>query len=270
MTGFDWVKEHLLPKRAITRAGRAERAGRIAVCGELIGGQLATSLALSECRIGEVGISTAAVNLPIIDWTELDDLEDSINPTQVLTAQILLKQRKALFRRSEHWFDNFASPALLFRSAGIEVPRDLSSQPLDDMSELARLDREEFFQEQLALSSMSSFGEPQAPPAEQDERVRKRKASRRYPSKALGLRLPTFRITTGEESSLVDQAMELTHFVRQSFDRHSRAVSRGGDPTGSHALQFEEKPGLGLWDATSSGRTSMYESANWLANTLSP
>lgn len=211
----------------------------------------------------------ALVNNPITDWTELEDLADSGNANQVLNAQVLLKQRKALFRKSDHWFDNFASPALLFRSAGIEVPRDISSQPFDDMSELARLDREEFFQEQLALSSISSLGESQPLLVEQEERVRKRKASRRFPSKALGLRLPSFRITTGEESPLADQAMELAHFMRQSLDRHSQTTSHDRDQIVKHPAQYAEKPGVGLWDATSNGRASMYESANWLASTLS-
>lgn len=263
--GFDWIVENLLPKRAITRAGRADRAGRIAVCGELIGGQLATSLALTECKAGESGISAALVNNVLTDWTELDDLEDSASPTQSLTTRALLKHRKALFRKKEQWFDVFASPALLFRSAGVEVPKDSSSLPFDDMSELARLDREEFFQEQLSLSSMSSFDEAPFSPSEHYEPVRKRKASRRFPSKALSLRLPSFRITTGQESPLAGQSMELAHFMTQSLERVSKA---GGHSHVNEPVQYVERPGIGLWDRTNTGRANMLESANWLAQNL--
>jgi acetyl esterase/lipase len=234
------------------------------VCGELIGGQLATSLALSECKAGEVGIAAAVVNSPVTDWTEIEDLEDFESSTQIMTTQTLLKERKVLFRKNEHWFDIFASPALLFRSAGIEVPKDVSSLPFNDMSELARLDREDFFQEQLALSGISSFGKPPPSTTEQDERVRKRKASRRFPSKALGLRLPAFRITTGEHSPLADQAMELANFMKQSLER-----SHGRDSSVNHPVEYLEKAGLGLWDSTPTGRANMSESARWLKTTLS-
>ncbi|CZT15572.1 uncharacterized protein RCC_01424 [Ramularia collo-cygni] len=269
LTAFDWVSENLLPKRAIIRAGRAERAGRIGVCGELIGGQLATALALSECQIGKAGVVAAMVSSPITDWTEFEDLEDSGNPNTTLTKQVLLKQRKALFRKNEHWFDVFASPALLFRSAGVEVPTTFLDRPFDEMSELAQLDREDFFQEQLSLSSASSFADYTLPPAEQEERVRKRKASRRFPSRALGLRLPSFRITTGEESPLTGQAMELAHFLRQSLDRVSNAGSHGHDAVVNQPVQYVEKPGTGLWDRSNAGRASMLDSANWLAHSLS-
>jgi len=134
------------------------------------------------------------------------------------------------------------------------------------MSELALLDRQEFFQEQLSLGSVSSFDEAPIPPAEQYEPVRKRKASRRFPSKALGLRLPSFRITTGQESPLAGQAMELAHFMRQSLDRVNKAGSHGHV---NEPVQYVEKPGIGLWDCTNTGRASMLESANWLAHTLS-
>jgi hypothetical protein len=44
------------------------------VCGELIGGSLATMLALTECRLGESRIAAAAVNNPIVDWVFPDQL----------------------------------------------------------------------------------------------------------------------------------------------------------------------------------------------------
>lgn len=264
--GYDWIVENLLPKRAITRAGRTERAGRIAVCGELIGGQLATSLALTECKVGEAGVSAAIVNNPLTDWTELE--EDPDDSMQGLTTKTLVKQRRALFKKNEHWFDAFASPALLFRSAGIEVPKDRSSLPFDDMNELAQLDREELFHEQLALRNMSSPGSSSSPAGEEQERITKRKASRRFPSKALGLRLPSFRITTGEQSPLAGQAMELAHFMRQSLDRVSKAGSHGHETNENQPVQYVEKPGTGLWDRTNTGRASMLESANWLARNL--
>lgn len=67
--GFDWVRDNLL-RDEFDRPYLA----RMGVCGELLGGSLATMLALTECRLGESRISAAAVNSPIVDWVFPEDL----------------------------------------------------------------------------------------------------------------------------------------------------------------------------------------------------
>ena len=69
LLGYDWVCEHLL----IDEFSRPYLA-RLGVCGELVGGSLATMLALTECRLGESRIGAAAVNNPIVDWVFPDEL----------------------------------------------------------------------------------------------------------------------------------------------------------------------------------------------------
>ncbi|KAF1936986.1 alpha/beta-hydrolase [Clathrospora elynae] len=69
LLGYDWVQEHLL-RDEFKRPYQA----RLGVCGELIGGSLATMLALTECRLGENRISAAAVNNPIVDWVFPDEM----------------------------------------------------------------------------------------------------------------------------------------------------------------------------------------------------
>jgi hypothetical protein len=66
LTGYDWIFENLLLDRP--------PLARLGVCGELVGGSLATSLALTECQVGESRIVAAAVNNPIADWVFPDDL----------------------------------------------------------------------------------------------------------------------------------------------------------------------------------------------------
>lgn len=66
MNGHDWIIDNMLAEQALT--------ARLGVCGELFGGSLATSLALTECRIGESRIVAAAVNNPIADWVFPDEL----------------------------------------------------------------------------------------------------------------------------------------------------------------------------------------------------
>ncbi|KAF1911977.1 Alpha/Beta hydrolase protein [Ampelomyces quisqualis] len=67
--GFDWVRDHLL----VDDFGRP-CLSRMGVVGELVGGSLATMLALTECRLGESRIAAAAVNSPIVDWVFPEDL----------------------------------------------------------------------------------------------------------------------------------------------------------------------------------------------------
>lgn len=274
--GYDWIVSNLLPKRAISRAGRSERVGRIAVCGELVGGSLATAFALTECRLGEPGIIAAAVNNPIADWVDLEG--DAATPVKNkrktrtslegagLSSRDFLARRKMLFRKPEHYHDPFASPALFFRTAGMEVPSSIEDLPLDELDELALLEREQHLREQGEVVRDDS-SVPSAP-------GRTRKTSRRYPSKALSLRLPTFHITTGLESPIAGQAVELAHLLRQSFERQGKSASTCRDedsdvrPTSKTVLQYEAQPGLGLWDDTKAGRARMLGVAKWLRQAL--
>ncbi|KAJ8104449.1 hypothetical protein OPT61_g10750 [Boeremia exigua] len=67
--GYDWIQENMLLDGA-----QKPYAARIGICGELMGGSIATMLALTECRVGESRIIAAAVNNPIVDWVFPDDL----------------------------------------------------------------------------------------------------------------------------------------------------------------------------------------------------
>lgn len=66
LNGHDWIIENMLAEQPLN--------ARLGVCGELFGGSLATSLAMTECRIGESRIVAAAVNNPISDWVFPDEL----------------------------------------------------------------------------------------------------------------------------------------------------------------------------------------------------
>jgi hypothetical protein len=67
--GFDWIKENLLRDEF-----NRPYLSRMGVCGELMGGSLATMLALTENRLGESRIAAAAVNNPLVDWVFPDEL----------------------------------------------------------------------------------------------------------------------------------------------------------------------------------------------------
>ena len=313
LAGYDWIVNHLLPKRAIIRRGRPEGVGRVAVCGELLGGGLATMLAMTECRLGLPGIVAAAVNNPIVDWvfpTHGENAEDTAPTSRVIaghsfiesrnthsgmTSRDLLKCRQSLFRKPEHYFDPFASPMLFLRSAGVEPPpAPKEHPPLSEMEQLALLDRDDFHRQQLALSAFSSRSLSSAAqePSEEESRPPRRKASRNYPSKSLGLRLPTFRINTGSTSPVRDQATELTRLLRKAVIRQNKSASSefgrkvlldheeaylteeerlersSYESEAEKRVMLQASQGLGLWDSSASGKQSMSNAALWLRDEL--
>lgn len=306
LAGYDWAHEHLLPKRSITRTGRSEHVGRICVFGELLGGSLATMLALTECRKGEPGIVAAAVNNPLADWVQPEDEIHVTAPKSSLAKfgqsyngleiTDLLRARGNCFPKPETYFDPFASPLLFFRSPGIAVPSN-SRTELDDLELLSAIEREDFHRQQALLSGMSNVtlqdiasGADETKPA-----TSTRKAPRLFPNANLKLDLPSFHIATGNTSPLSDQARELSQVLRKSFIRQHRAHHGRRSGFGHKILmdheaeqmdeeQRQEKlaeeaeanekvsvnwsEGLGLWDQTAAGRKGLENATAWLREKL--
>ncbi|KAK1061681.1 hypothetical protein LTR33_012652 [Friedmanniomyces endolithicus] len=281
LRGYDWIKEHLLPKRAITLTGRPQQNGRSAICGELLGGGLAAMLALTECRVGQPGIVAAALSNPMVDWVDLDgDLAKAVTTASAPTANALTTDlqalRNKLFRKPEHYFDPFASPMLFLRSAGGAIPSAPPDVPTDDMEHLTQLNREEF----------RYVNDPA-----QEEAKPQRKISKRYPSPLLGLRLPAFHIHASKSSSLLfGQAEEFVRRLRKAHVRQAGEMEFGrkvldedeldemNDSEKSEIAQREMEArkkaqlsvsqDLGLWDASAEGRVRVTEMARWVSDAL--
>ncbi|KAK4579823.1 hypothetical protein LTR86_000024 [Recurvomyces mirabilis] len=232
LTAYDWVKQNLLAKRSISRLGRSDILGRIAVQGELIGGGLAAMLAMTECQKGQPGIVAAVLHNPIVDWVDLDTdpsfkraskkaSSSTSSKYHDLTKELLIVRAQA-FQKPEHYFDPFASPMLLLRSSGVVVPPHIHQvAPLDDMAQLAIHSRE--LSEDYASAAASQS--PQSP-AEVSLKPRRR-AAKRYPSPAFGLKLPPFYITAESGSLLYIQAQEFVQRLRQSHARQRRGADFG-------------------------------------------
>lgn len=305
LAGYDWIHEHLLPKRSITRAGRADHLGRICVVGELLGGSLATMLALTECRKGEPGVVAAAVNNPLADWVQPEDDLDVTSPKSSLAKfdqkyaglemADLIRARSNYFVKPETYFDPFASPLLFFRTPGSVIPSDRRSE-VDDLELLSAIEREDFHRQQMILSGMSNITlQDIATAADEVRPTSPRKATRLFPSKNLHLDLPTFHISTGRTSPLSDQALELSQVLRKSTIRQYRARNSRGSSFGHKVLmdheaeQMDEEQrleklaeeaeadekialgwseGLGLWDQTAAGRKGLENATAWLREKL--
>jgi hypothetical protein len=187
---------------------------------------------------------------------------------------------------------------------------------MSDMEILAQLSREEgeeqdYFRAQLAMRTAAATAaaaaanndklpdEQKNPSPRSSEEiwgeilyptVKKRKASRRYPSPALKLRLPPFHISTGAKGDAIlhGQNVEFARLLRKSDERLKRVVVEeegedddgGGGNDGGGQRGFEQlfnngmvefapsRAGLGLWDAGQEGRARLFEAAQWLMTTL--
>ncbi|KAK5014959.1 hypothetical protein LTR39_002869 [Cryomyces antarcticus] len=251
LTGYDWIVKHLVPSAALrpTRYGRCRGMPdpvRLGVCGELVGGSLATMLAVTECRKGETRIGAAAVNNPIVDWifpnptANRAALRGSNEPSDSkrtkskgpqptswqthaaspsLSATDLLRARSAAFKQPAAYFDPFASPLLFFRTAGAEVPPPAASLSEFDLASLALFpDTHHPLRNVSNPNNVLTLGSvAEAPqPADEAPAKRFRKIPRRHPARGSGLRLPDMRISAGAASPLLDQAVELATRMRTS------------------------------------------------------
>ncbi|KAF2847442.1 alpha/beta-hydrolase [Plenodomus tracheiphilus IPT5] len=302
LTGYDWIQQNLL-RDAFDRP----YLGRLGVCGQLVGGSLATMLALTECRVGEPRIAAAAVNNPIVDWVFPDELP-AVSPSELpeptgaddtalpadqdpatllpvaktsrkrpkpttkkspLTAwqahgdntmiptPTLSAERDMLFRRPDDYFDRFASPIHFFRSphAQMVCPEqdDIAASQQPDSDEL--LDMEV----QFALNHYASFhGKTKTSPAVATL-SRCRAYARNYPQAGTSLKLPAWHMTTGLQSPLADQTLELVKVIQRSLARQ-RLKSQSGrtrwlnvsekttyEQWAQEQVRLQTRPGVGLW-----------------------
>lgn len=252
LQAYDWILEHLVPGRAFQRPGRsAWHSTPIAACGELIGGGLATMLALTESRLTGPRVSAAAVNEPVCDWLfpeetideDEDDMFDLVGNHSMkrksrskrkkivpsfhafgnngtIDASALLDARAAYFHKPADYFDPFASPVLFFRNAGVEIPPAPANITMDEFEELAKYERDDFHRQQLKLGSIGIMPglTGNQPVTEQPTPAAKvaRKTHKRWPTIASGLSIPSMRISFGNASPLSDQAAELGILLRRS------------------------------------------------------
>lgn len=255
------------------------KPSKIGVCGDLLGGSLATMLALTECQNpasngGVRSISAVAVGNPIVDWTALSpvDPDPRISPnsvegisigdykiprisnSQTLTVPGLVDVRDVFFRKPENYFDPFASPLLYFRTPGTDVPNE-SQAEAESQSFRAVVP-----QPVSSANGSSYVPEPETRPFEP---ARRRRSHRKYPPTGFDLVLPHMRVEVGKEWVLKDQGMELIELVRKSFERTEDQKTSSGKSRINRSFEIIENEGLGLWD-----KENMFEIGQWFGDVL--
>lgn len=206
LAGFDWILKNLVKNQ--TQSSRVEdvpASPMIGICGELVGGSLATMLALTECHRSKLGICAAALGEPIVDWTSLQmpsqkmkngatkDLGKDIRDK----AELLRSLPSALFPSIGHCLDPFASPLLFFKTPGLDIATP------NPAVQHQTTDQEDASHETLAL-------EP------------KRRAHRKYPPTESDLRLPWTRIDVGTAEALKAQGLEMAQLLQRSVNTWER------------------------------------------------
>ncbi|KAF2206709.1 hypothetical protein CERZMDRAFT_103104 [Cercospora zeae-maydis SCOH1-5] len=268
---YDWLVCNVLAATTPSRSSR-EPAAKIAVCGELLGGTLASTLALTECRPTEpAAVVAAAINDPVLNWVDFETTSEEVQvPRTALMSQLstqgILEMRRLLFRNPADYFDPFASPILFFRAAGCRVPvtEPAAQDAMSEMDELVQAEQDHLLPPELRSEALSAVDSPAL-----------RKSSRRFPSKSLALRLPRFRLSTGIESELTAQATEFQRLLLKAFDRQImmksprlRDTERTSSLISKQMVVQGEVNGLGLWDDSAEGRQRLHDMASWLADAL--
>ena len=247
LAGYDWIAKHLVRSSSHQRVAGLQQ-GSIGVCGELIGGSLAAALALTECHSTKTGVKALAMGNPISDWTVMQPVLPSGNKEAQLasildkstkkrtarpsswernandlslSSSVLLKARTDFFKSPEDYFDPFASPTHFFRSPSVSVPGIVD--PLDEI----------FLDVDI---------QPQ-------QETKKRRSHRRYPPLKSSLRLPDTKLMVGQNSVLMDQAIDLAEGIARSNHSHG-GPSGTGEGTGWERVDVEVRKGNGWWSET--------------------
>ena len=266
LAAFDWVKANLVCAVTTSPGSQqsATQTARIGVCGQLLGGSLATMLALTESRLTDVTIGALAAHNPIVDWVfpQQDDMLDEKDhgdepgdfvPESVvltrstgktkkkkqtswnlyqsdsaLSPSTLLSMRESIFRKPAAYFDPFASPALFFRSPGADVPADPS---------------------RLTEEPISANGSE--PP------TRRRKVHRVFPPATSNIVLPRTLLSFNRQCILWDQNEELVRLMKRSIIRS--LASRDGPASESDESEDDTSKAIGIAEAEKRIQTAVLD-----------
>lgn len=265
----------------------------IGICGEFIGGSLATMLALTECHAAPFpGVTAAYLGNPVVDWTMMhaldkDALENSKSrggcvdltgaasngdgplksknsskaaaswqtfaDATELSSTKLLPLRHKLFADRSYWNDKFASPLLFFRTPSEPEP-DLASKEKEEFEAVMQTVTDE------ADAEGPADVRPTVPSSQAQKAPGFRVSHRRWPPVRSGLILPQMHLTIGTENPLLDQGVDLHKSVNRSVFMHEQ--EKGGELSNVYRATLEQRPGSGVWGGNELVRMGEWFKAN--------
>lgn len=242
LVGYEWIVKHYLK--------RAQEILRLGIYGSHIGGSLALALGLTECRLAQGAQSDAqkqarvvsvATSDAITDWPRLAPLGYTVGEkVETVPPQHDLEQlRSSLFHetRMRDAFDPFISPALFFRTPGVEVPLRPSTPPppIPDRSPNASETASPM------TGSLSVIDEPK-------DASLSRVYARRFPPTSMGpVILPHMQLSATRGTIYETQNVELAKFIHRAMIREAISSGTGqkmvdeiSDDTEAEALKAEQ------------------------------
>lgn len=266
LAGYDWIRKHLVgggPDNWLKKA-------KLGVCGEFLGGSLASMLALTECHSRKQGsIAAAGIGNPVADWTSLvfeGEATENLSTNSALHAEsvkkklpssgtipwtgrplrteTLLSARDNLFPKEDRFFDPFASPLLFFRA------------PVSDLKGL----------QPLESAASSTTADPMAEQPSNDDSasfIKNRMSHRKYPPRNSGLCLPQMRVELGEKNILKEQGLEFVKLMRRSVRLWEYQAKDDFHNDGSDRIELLERPESGWW-----GDEEIHDLGVWFAQTF--
>ena len=267
LAGYDWITKHLSREAdGLSEGPDPSGFAKLGVCGELIGGSLASMLALTECHATKQGITAAVAGNPIADWTLISFEGQNIHPVHATSVQnpdtvvkrlnistssptfdgipnseSLLFLRDSIFPKAEKYFDPFASPSLFFRTPTFDLPPHSHALPY------------------TASTPKSQESEDDILPT----LVRNRRSHRKYPPLSSDLQLPHMRVEIANSSGnvLKKQGLEFVELMRRSVDlwesKEKQSLRR---EDGNSRIELLKRPKSGLW-----GNEEILEVGTWFA-----
>jgi acetyl esterase/lipase len=297
LAGYDWLANYLADEDE-TDGRSTER--RIGVCGQLLGGGLASSLALTECRLGQPSIVAAAVNNPITDWVlpdreqleaELSDsdseIQEEVGDRESDIALGRKKKRSKTKTPAESSWQQFQHSDILSASAFKKARNDIFTSEnayFDNFASPIHWFRTPGIEVAENLKNLSIDDED--PPIPQ----LLRKYRLNFPPTGSGLELPHVRMSTGEESILKTSneeflsrlnMAEVTTYLRARKIKYAKYSSLVQDDKeevdficdiADKKFPINTLPGVGIWGL---GREEIWRpdiegAGRWLRNLMLP
>ncbi|KAI9762414.1 MAG: hypothetical protein M4579_000390 [Chaenotheca gracillima] len=311
VAAFDWVVENLVRPRMIpTSASPASssildndfvssrappKRRMLGVCGELVGGSLASALALTECRLGRSRITAAAVNNPLVDWTfgivpatsvgpeasPITESQDKDQPSENHVAEPTKRRNKIRMPAIASSWTQYQNehPSLsgsrlnALRSSGFPN----TDSYLDPFASPLFFFRTPDLELHVPLTSEDiPLDSSLDPPF-----VARRRSPRRYPPTGFGLSLPNMRVTVGTTNLLEYQGIELAALMKRSMVMSARRAKEEEEGRSFLVSELDDgfseqdqvfvnearaqadrkvviatSPGVGLWSSSGEPRTA--------------
>jgi acetyl esterase/lipase len=297
LAGYDWLIKFLADE---DDANPQNIERRIGVCGQLFGGGMASSLALTEFRANQPQIVAAAVNNPITDWVVPDRerlevelglsdsdtaLEEAGDRESDIAIERTKKRSKPKIPAASSW-QQFGHSEILSTQAITKARNKIFTSEngyFDNFASPIHWFRTPGIEVAEDLARLLEHEEAPKP-----ELLRKYRLN--FPPTGSGLEMPHVRLSTGEESVLLTQneefltklnMAEVTNYLRARKIKYAKYKGLGQDDKNEvdFICDIADKkylmnilPGVGLWGL---GREEIWRqdvegAGRWLRSLMLP